>query len=151
MVTRKPSQQVERRFVREFVINEYPKRQWVRFNAPLGIVPEALQKQYPDVPIKRFQKWRRYVDAVVMKEKQIILIEGKIHNIKRGVGDLEDYLQMLKLTPEFKDYMDREIVPTLVIPYEDPYTIARCDEKGFTVKIYLPNWLKEYLKQKGIL
>ncbi len=142
---------IERRYIQEYVVQAFPDRVWAQWNVPIGPFPEKMVKQFPDRPPTSFNPWRSFADALVDDGKQLILIEAKIHNLKRGVGDLDRYMSIIRETPELVRYKDTPIELRLVIPMDDPTTMAHAQRRGVTVAIYRPQWVLDYLKERGIL
>lgn len=146
-----PSRQIERRYIREYVLTRFPKRQWAAWNMPIGLPPEELRRANPDLQLRTFNSWRAYADALVHDGAVIWLIEAKINNIKRGVGDLDRYMTIVRQTPELHRFQDTEINPLLVIPLDDQVTIQHAQTRGFSVDVYRPEWVADYLRERGIL
>jgi len=147
---RRTIRQIERRYIVEYVMQKFPDRVAVRFNAPIGLPPEELLKRYPGEDPRAFQKWRSYADAIVILRDRIVLIEAKIHDLRRGVGDLLDYAAIFWDTPEMAAYRDKRLELLLVIPVPDYRTLESAKRHKVAVDIYCPSWVEEYRKERGL-
>lgn len=142
---------IERRYVQEYVLQAFPGRVWAQWNVPIGPIPETLLRAHPDISLKTAKPWRSFADALVYDGKKLFLIEAKIHNLKRGVGDLDRYMSIIRETPELQRYKSTPIELRLVIPMDDPTTMAHAQQRQVVVAIYRPQWVIDYLKERGIL
>lgn len=147
---RKPSQQRERRYVVEYVNERFPDRRSAVYNAMVGPAPEELVKMHPEVSLQHFRRWRFYVDAVVVMEDRLILVETKLRKPDRGIGALLMYKPLVKETPELKPYADLPLELLLVTPRPDPRVIAVAAANGIKVDVYAPDWVMEYLRELGM-
>ncbi|RLC79332.1 MAG: hypothetical protein DRJ03_23710 [Chloroflexi bacterium] len=146
----KQYKQRERRYVPEYVDEKFPERVAAFYNMPIGPAPEELHKAYPEVPLEHFRRWRFFVDAVVVLQDRMILIEGKIRKPAAGLGQLLIYRALLPQTPELKPYANLPIEMRLVTPRPDPRIIWICSSLGITVDIWTKPWVQQYLHELGL-
>lgn len=145
----KEYKQRERRYVPEFVEKRWPVRVAVFYNMAIGPAPVELQKKYPTIPLAHLRRWRFWIDAVVVLENRMILIEGKLRRPQEGLGQLLLYKALLPQTPEMDPYKLYPVEMVLVVPREDPRVIAFAQSIGIKIEIYRPPWVVEYLKEIG--
>jgi len=148
---RQKRRQIERRFVVEAVNYFWPQRVAAMFNFPLGQPPKMLTQRYPGTPITHFRRWRRYADAIVVLKRTLILVEAKIHSIRKGVGDLDYYAGLVPQTPELQKYAHLPLVKALVAPYADDGVVRYAAERNVRLYLYMPPWVEEYLREVGVL
>jgi len=142
---------VERRYVVDFVINHFKNRKFVYFNAPIGPTPEVLRKAYPELPESYFRRWRRFVDAIVVLPDSVVIIEAKIRDPFKGLGDLIHYKSLVPQTPELAPYLTLPIRYMLVAPIERPDIKFLAQQHGIEFVKYVPDWVIPYLKETGWL
>jgi hypothetical protein len=148
-VGRKVYEQRERRYVPEFVQERYKDRVSAMFNMAIGPAPEELHRKYPDISFENFRRWRFWIDAVVILQDRLVLIEGKLRKPQEGLGQLLVYEHLLSETPELAPYAHLPVQMVLVTPKPDPRVIGVCGTLGITVEIYKPDWVTEYLRSEG--
>lgn len=142
--------QRERRYVPEYVNETYPDRVAVFYNMAIGPPPEALQNAHPEIPLAHFRRWRFWIDAVVITENRMILIEGKIRKPAEGLGQLLLYRALLPETPELYPYKGYPVEMVLVTPRPDPRVIGVANNLGINIVIWTKTWVQEYLRTLGL-
>lgn len=142
---------VERRYVVEYVSAKWPRRIEARFNVALGAPPEILEQMYPAAPKNSFQRWRRYVDAVVILSKELYIIEAKVWHPKTGIADLLEYRELVPQTPELAPYLNRTTIYLLVVPFFRDVWIQQAKREGFAIDLYQPKWLIPHLKRRNLI
>lgn len=147
---RREYQQRERRYIVEYVNEEYPDRVTAMLNVAIGLPPEELFKAHPEIPLENFRRWRFYVDAVVVTKGEIIVIEGKIRKISEGLGQLMLYTALLPDTPELQPWINKPLIAELVCPRPDPRVIAFASSVGIRVVIWTKPWVQQYLREIGL-
>jgi hypothetical protein len=131
--SRKKSVQVERRYVVEAVKKYWPNALRVYYNHPITPISNELRRRFPGVSDRYFTKYRRYVDAVVITDQELLLIEAKIRRPIDGLGQLLLY---------------RHYAAQNMTPKEDPYLIPVAQANGFRVMIVKTDNSQEYLQEK---
>lgn len=149
-MSKKEYKQRERRYVPEYVNEKYPDRVAVFYNMAVGPPPEDLVKKNPEIPLAHFRRWRFWIDAVVITDKYLILIEGKIRKPAEGIGQILLYRDLLKQTPELDPYKRLPVVMVLVTPRPDPRIIGFANSYGITIDIWSKPWVQEYLREIGL-
>lgn len=149
-MARSEYQQRERRYVPEFVNEAYKDRVAVFYNMAVGPAPELLYRQHPEIPLENFRRWRFWIDAVVIRRSNLILIEGKLRKPVEGLGQLLLYKALLPLTPEMSPYKDLVVDMVLVTPRPDPRVIGVAAGLGVRVEVFTPAWAMEYLRSVGM-
>lgn len=142
--------QREKRYVPEFINEKYPDRISVFYNMAVGPPPAELQKANPEIPLAHFRRWRFWIDAVVITENRMILIEGKIRKPAEGLGQLLLYRALLPQTPELDPYKLYPIEMVLVTPRPDPRVIGVANSLGITIEIWTKPWVQQYLRSVGL-
>jgi len=137
------TQQVETKLVSEYVKNQYGQFPHIT-KQPLGLPsPELLVTEGYEKGLRMQRPLRFEVDAIVMHPKWLILIEGKVWHIKNGVGDLIAYRSLVPFTPELKQYLNREVLLELVVPWTNPNLEIMCRDNGIRLQVYHPEWINE--------
>jgi hypothetical protein len=148
-MSRKPYEHRDRRYVPEFVATHLQDRRAAFFNLRVGPAPEEMKRAHPDLPETYFRPWKYMVDAVVVTDKEIIVIEGELRRPSMKIGQLKMYGELVRQTPELAPYLDRPIRKILVTPREDPLLLDQAGREGVEVVFYRPLWVMEYLRTLG--
>ena len=149
-MARKKYEQLERRYVPEYVTEKYPVRVTVFYNMPVGAPPETLVKLHPELPERTFRKWQKWADAIVILDDRIVLIEGKIRRPITGIGELVTYRQLLPDTKELRPWIHLPVEARLITPERDPAVLRSAAAQDITVDIYTPAWLDIELRKRGL-
>ena len=149
--SRKKSEQVERRYIKEFAYKVYPNALWIGFEVPITPIPPAFRRQFPSASPKSFTRYRRHCDAVIITETEILLVEAKIRRPIDGLGQLLLYRHYAPTAEAVKRWHPRTIVPVIVSPKNDPFLIPVCASNGFRYIIYETNKSVQYLTEKGFV
>ena len=149
-MARNEYQQRERRYVPEFVNERYKDRTAVFYNMAVGPAPEEIYRLHPEIPLENFRRWRFWVDAVVIRRNQLILIEGKLRKPAEGLGQLLLYRALLPQTPEMSPYKGLVVDMVLVTARPDPRVIGVAATLGVYVEVFKPAWAMEYLRSVGM-
>jgi hypothetical protein len=108
--------------------------------------PSLLPESFSDEERRMLTVWKRWADAVVITRTRIILIEGAILPNPGDVSQLLLYKALLRFTPEFQAYMDRDIEMQLVICVEDPLLTRIARDAGIKVITFAPDWISDYIR-----
>ena len=92
--------------------------------------------------------WRRWVDAVVFLADHTLLIEAAIVPDPGDVAQLDLYRELWPMTPEYRDRRELPVLGRLVYAVDDPPIKVLASRWGFTVDIFRPPWIDEYLSRK---
>ncbi|HYA48619.1 MAG TPA: hypothetical protein VEG35_02875, partial [Burkholderiales bacterium] len=97
------------RMVTEYIAKYFPNSErWTRVR--LGSThPELLEMKVTAEEEAMLRAWKRWADAIVATRTRLILIEGAILPDPGDVSKLLLYEELLRVTPEFQAYLDRDI------------------------------------------
>jgi hypothetical protein len=138
----------ERRFVSDYVLTKYPKRD-VRFNCPLGNAPEDwLKVMGMQKALRTYRPFRPEVDAVVFLADEILLLEGKIMKVLDGISKLIIYRDLVAETPELTAYRALGVRARLVTPKPPSWAENVAKKHFIEIDVYRPEWLQEYYDQQ---
>lgn len=137
----------ETRLLSEWVNKHYPDDR-VMFRVRLGRPPNWAEKSIAEgAPANMYKIYQRWADAIIIREKELILIEAKIRPIPGVVSEINLYAQLIPKTPEFDEFTDRPIRKLILLAMRDPEIIELAAADGIEVQIYTPAWVIEYLKE----
>ncbi len=140
--------EIEPRWVSHYIKENYPDAE-VRLRCPLGPIPDALKELYgPAKAARVYRPSRPEVDAVVILEDQLILVEAKIFKYMDGLAKLPVYASLMKKTPEFSIFMNRRIVMHLLLPTAIPWVVAAAPDLGVEVKTSAPDWVVQIWEER---
>jgi hypothetical protein len=144
--SRRTWQPRERRLVSEWCYRTFPNGH-VRENQRLGAIESTLQdSQLTEEEIRHLGVFRRWVDALVVADGVLHLIEGKIRNTPGALEQLDLYERLLPLTPELIELRGLPIQKHLVWVIPDPILESLARERGIRVHLFHPAWVDDYLK-----
>ena len=149
-MARKKYEQLERRYVPDYVNETFPERVTVFYNLALGAPPETLVKLHPELPERTFQKWKKWADAIVILNDRMVLLEGKIRRPITGIGELITYRQLLPDTKELRTWIHLPVEARLITPERDPEVLRAAAAQDISVSIYTPAWLDIELRKRGL-
>jgi len=137
----------ETRLLSEWVAKKYPDDR-VMFRVRLGRPPSWAAKSIAEgAPPEMYKIYQRWADAIIIREKELILIEAKIRPIPGVVSEINLYYQLIPKTPEFAEFMNRPIRKIILLAMRDPEIIELAAMDDIEVVIYTPDWVIEYLKE----
>jgi hypothetical protein len=136
---------VESRLLSEFLAVRFPGLRTLQ-RARVGRIPAELDDQ-TDSPAVRAMTgvWRRWVDAIVIGNHKITIIEAGIVPDPGDVSRLEMYLDLFPRTPEFQPYALWQRTGLLVHAVADPVVEALAARRGILVHVFTPPWVRDYL------
>lgn len=135
------------RQVESRMISQYLKEFYSEFspttNVALGVIPvHLIQREGYQRAVKMYDPYRPRVDGVVVLPRYILIIEAKVWNVINGLSKLPLYKSLVPVTPEFAQYMPREVLMQLVVGWENPNLLRMAHEIGVEVKLFCPEWLE---------
>jgi len=135
----------EMQMLHEWLVKTYPGKRWmtrVRLGAimPTRPWPEMTVEERAMVGV-----WRRWVDALVILENRLVLVEAAIRPDPGDISRLELYKMLLPHTPELREYKDWPIDMVLLYAIEDAATVYLARQHGIRCVHYRPPWLEEYM------
>jgi len=135
---------VEARLLSEFLAMRFPDVRTLQ-RVRVGDLHPTLD--YPDLTDEERRMagvWRRWVDGIVFQPTGIILIEAAVNPDPGDVSQLELYMHLFPMTPEFIEYRDSPLSGLLVYATSDPVIERLAAARGFRVAYYRPVWVDAY-------
>ena len=141
----KQRQQRERRLVSDFVAEFYPEDRTI-FNVRVGgINPRITDQDLTEAEMSMLGVHRRYADAVVIRERDLVLIEGYTLPTLGKVSQIMAYRALLPSTPELGTFASMPINAVIVGPIEDQMLNLIARQNDILVRVYRPPWVEEFL------
>ncbi len=138
----------ESKFVSEYIEERYPDT-LKKIRVPLGpLTPEDIAMYGLEGAARRMRAWRPEVDAIVITEKDMILIEGKIIKVMDGYSKLPIYGALAKITPDLASYHAKKMRLVLVTPKPPTWALSVAAVFDVEIDIYKPEWLKDYYERR---
>jgi len=132
-------------YLMEFLRLHYPAFSW-RTNVRLGLPEEYLRVEGLTPAARRMlTRWRLELDALVILQNQVELIEALVRPEWWKIPMLLLYERLFKVTPEYRDYWHYSIRKLIVTPYEAPFYQAFAKDLGIDWAMFAPDWIKEYV------
>jgi len=137
----------ELRLVAEYLEKYYSKHTY-QMRVRLGSLHPSLRwEEMTEEERRMVGVWRRWADAIVVTDSEVILIEAAIRPEPGDITKLLLYEKLLYHTPELKDVIsDRYVVKELVYALEDPLVVELARENNIRVRYFKPDWVDDYLK-----
>ena len=136
---------VETKLVSEFAAVRYPGRRTIQ-RVRVGQIPGEIDVEgLDDAEIRMLGVWRRWVDLMIVDPPFLRVIEAAMLPNPGDISQLDLYLQLLPATPELMEFVDLEPAGMLVYAIDDPVIRRLAVDRGYTVEIYQPAWLSQYL------
>jgi hypothetical protein len=134
---------LEPRWVSEYCAVHYPKAE-VRLSCPLGGIPKETLRDYGVLKgLRVYRPWRPEVDALVILQNMLILVEAKIFKYMDGLSKLPVYKSLVPQTPELSHVANRPIYMKLLIPYRIPWVLEAAKDLDVTVEVWVPDFVKQ--------
>jgi len=147
MPARREWSPVESKLVGEFAATRYPNCRTLQ-RVRVGQIPGDLDVAGLDeAEIRMLGVWRRWVDLLIVDPPVLRVVEAAMMPDPGDVSQLELYLHLLPSTPELQEFMDLRPVGMLVYAIDDPVIRRLAADRGYTVQIYQPVWLAQYLER----
>ena len=144
----KVRREIEPRWVSWYIKENYPDAE-IRLRCPLGPIPDALKEMYgPAKAARVYRPSRPEVDALVVLDDAILLVEAKILKYMDGLSKLPVYAALVKHTAELDVLMPRRIIMHLLLPRQIPWIRAVSEELGVTVKVAAPQWVLDIHEER---
>lgn len=149
--SRKKREEVEQRYLAEWVAKNFPGAQKVFYQKALGDLPHRLA-MHSEVDARWYLRYAKRADAVVITPEEVVVVETETRRPIIGLSELLVYQQLLPHTPDLKPYLlDRRVRLILVSPLPDADVIRECQRHGIEYAIYFPEWIEEHLRRWGVL
>lgn len=140
-------QQREGRLIAEYIAEKYPGDR-VIFGCPLGPVPEKMIATLgPRKALRMARGLRPEVDALVIRDHQLVLVEAKIQRWVDGIAKLPVYRSLIPTTPELEQYRDYEVEMRLCFPWSSETIEEAARAAGVILDVYHKPWLEDYINE----
>ncbi|MDY6888277.1 MAG: hypothetical protein SVV88_11660 [Pseudomonadota bacterium] len=138
----------ERKFVTDYVLEKYPGKT-VKYNCPLGNAPEDwLKAMGMNKALRSYRPFRPEVDAVILLDDEILLIEAKILKVLDGMSKLIIYRDLVAETPELQAYRALGIRARVITPKPPSWVSNVAKKHAIEIEVYRPEWIEEYYTQQ---
>jgi hypothetical protein len=135
----------EQAFVAEWVTVTFPGEHAI-LRARVGSPPAELVKAIgEDAAQRQYKPWLRWVDALVLRRDQVVLVEAKLRGNPASVSQLEFYADLFRKTVEHREHWTKPRRLVLLTPWRDPDLEGYAKSKGVDVVLYQPSWLEDYV------
>lgn len=135
----------ETRLLMDYLRDAYPQDRWFT-NMRIGPIKTVLPlDDLTESERRLLGAGRRFVDAVVIRPHEIVVIEATMREQVESVGPLLEYLELTPQTPELQEFLPRPIRGELVSPIPDPRTEALCRKLGIRFVWHRVDWLDEFM------
>lgn len=142
-------QQRERRLIVEYVMEKFPRAN-VIYGCPLGQAPEKLVATLgPHKALRMARGVRPEVDALVVQDHKLILVEAKVQRWIDGIAKLPVYKGLLSTTPELEQYRGYEVEMRLCFPWRTEEIEVACRNAVVVLDVFCPPWIDDYLAELG--
>ena len=141
----KQRQQRETRLVSDFVSAFYPDDRTFLNVRVGGIHPLNTDQDLTEAEIHMLGVHRRYADAVIIREHELVLIEGYILPSLGKISQILGYRALLPFTPELDHFASLPITAIIVGPIEDQFLTRLAHQSNVLVRVYRPPWIEPFL------
>lgn len=137
----------ETRLLSEWISKTYPEDR-VMFRVRLGQPPAwAKPSIETGTPKEIYMIYQRWADAIIIRKKEIIIIEAKIRLEPGVISQIKLYEQLLPKTPRFSDFRELSIRLIILAAMRDPEVELLAANEGIEMAFYSPDWVIDYLKE----
>jgi len=106
---------------------------------------------YPELPEAFFKPWIGYIDAVIILPDKIVVAEANVWDPYDALSKVDRYLPLVPKEPTFAAFMPRPIEGHIVVPYPTERVVVAARERGYIVDVFMPKWLEDHLRKRGLL
>jgi len=139
---------LEPRWVSMYVAEHYPAAE-IRLSCPLGGIPKETLKDYGFLKgLRVYRPWRPEVDALVILQNMLILVEAKVFKYMDGLSKLPVYKGLVAKTPELQHVAHRPIYMKLLIPHKIPWVIEAAEDMGVAVDVWVPDFIEKVWEER---
>ena len=148
---RKKREEVEQRYLAEWISKNFPNAQKVFFQKALGDLPWRYAA-HSEVGYRYYLRYAKRADAVVITPEEVVIVETETRRAAIGLSELLIYKSLVGKTPDLKPYLiGRRIRLILVTPLPDEDVMAECKRHDIEFVIYFPEWIREHLIRWGVI
>lgn len=142
-------EQRERRLIVEYITERFPKDR-VIFGCALGPAPEKLVATLgPRQALRMVRGLRPEVDALVIQNHHLVMVEAKIRAWVDGIAKLPLYKSLVATTPELVDYQSYDIEMRLCFPWYSETIEQAAKNLGVVLDVFHKPWIDDYLEELG--
>ncbi len=139
----------ETRLLMDYLQASYPGRRW-HTNIRVGpIEPHVPRDGLSDEERALMGTFRRYADAVIPLDGQLVVVETTMIRAVVKIGPLLEYLKLAPQTDEYPAWRSLRVRGELVSPIPDPRAEALCGEVGLRFVVFRVPWLDRYFEAYG--
>jgi hypothetical protein len=142
-------QQRERRLIAEYCVEKFPRAS-VIYGCPLGPVPQKMIATLgPRKALRMARGLRPEVDALVVQDRRLIMVEAKILRWIDGIAKLPVYKSLVPTTEELKQYQGYDVEMRLCFPWPAENIEEAARNAGVVLDVFHPPWIDEYMTELG--
>jgi len=139
--------QRERRYVAEYVAMRFPG-DVVSFNVRLFTDPDvSIPGLSAESTLRLISRSGLFVDAIIHRGSDVILIEAKVEMESQALGQLLIYKELIQKTPGFDHLLPEDISLLMVSPITKPWIDPVLRKYGVMVDHWSPDWIVGYLAE----
>lgn len=139
----------EREMIRAYIAQRYPD-QHVIFGCPLGPVPEVLTVAWGARKALRVGRGLRpEVDALVIQNRSLIMVEAKVVKWMDGLSKLPVYKGLVPTTPELEEYRGYPVRMILCTPWANESIRASAEGVGVEIDEFSTPEVDAYIEEMG--
>jgi hypothetical protein len=133
---RRPRVNWEALMVREYVDKMYPNNlKWLR---------HEVGAYNPDDPIQFNSQLRRWADAIIDVDDNILVIEAKMKPTPGAISQVQTYVHLIRETPDLQYYWDKSVFGMILTTWEDPAVKKVANEWGILYEVFQPSFYPEW-------
>ena len=133
-------QQLERRFVNEFINTELAGKHW-QTRVRLGPLP-------PGEDARLYMTKLRWADIVTFEPNIVTIYEAKLEPNSKAVGQLLEYKNLFFQSPHFAQYANAQVNLVFLTSRIDLPVQEVCESNGIEYKVFRPDWIVFYEKRR---
>ena len=139
--------QVEVRLVAEYCKQHFLPHPYLQ-KVPLGKIDERIVAEVGLPRAIRYSRpFRPEIDAIGVLPGALVLVEGKIFKIIDGLAKLPIYASLVPHTPELREYLPRQLIPRLVVPWISDNLEIMAREASVELVLFCPEWVADEVKR----
>src|SRR6266508_869719 len=134
----------ESRLLMAYLAERYEGRQWF-VHPRMGADPDMTGIDPADEGRRRFQRnFNRWADAVVVDERELIVIEARMWDPSRAVGKLLEYMLLVPATPDLQPFLPRRLVGEVLTLQHDALGQLVIERAGLRYVHFDRPWAEDY-------
>lgn len=134
----------EWRLLAEWLADNYADRTF-HMQYRVGADPDAAGVTFKDDAERRLARnFNRWIDAVVEPPAELVVIEATMYRATEKIGRLQEYLLLLRASPDWPRWSSFPVVPLLLTAQHDPVAELLCRRLDFRYVFHEPSWIDEW-------